>query len=101
LNAELDDQHMTECQTNSSAFCDLCQTREVERNTVRENVLTSQQSIEIERLKFFQILDHLTDVCTFCFVLSLDSETFNDHTLKDCSKHQLKVSFYFSTLNKL
>ncbi len=87
MNAELDDQHMTECQINQQALCDLCQTREVECNSIREDVLTNQQTVEIERLKFFQILDYFTDVCTFCFVLSLNSETYNNHTLKDCSEH--------------
>jgi superfamily II DNA helicase RecQ len=74
LNAELDDQHMTECQQDSQALCDLCQTREVERSTIRENVLTSQQTVEFERLNFFEILDQFKNVCTFCFVMSFDLE---------------------------
>jgi len=41
LNAELDDRHMTECQKNEQALCDLCRAREVKRDVVRENVLTS------------------------------------------------------------
>ena len=53
LNAELDDQHMTECQINQQALYNLCQTREVERNSIREDVLTNQQTVKIERLKFF------------------------------------------------
>jgi len=75
--------------------------REVERNSIKEDVLINQQTVEIERSKFFKILNHFTDVCTFCFVLSLDSETYNNHTLKNCFEHQLKVSFYFFTLKKL
>jgi len=41
LNAELDDQYMTECVKNQHALCDLYRAREVKRDTIRENVLTS------------------------------------------------------------
>ena len=101
LNAELDDQHMTECVKNQHALCDLCRAREVERDTVRENVLTSQQAVEIEKSNFFQVLDYFTDVCTFCFVMSLDFEVYKDHHFKNCKAQKHIVSAYLSALEDI
>lgn len=101
MNAELDDQHMTECQINQQALCDLCQSREVERNVIRQEVLTSQQTVETNILQFFQVLDEFTDVCTFCFVLDLKSEAYRDHSFQNCVKQQHQVRYYFSTLQKI
>jgi hypothetical protein len=91
---------MIECQKDSQTLCNLCQTREVECSTIWENVLTSQQTVEFERLNFFEILDQFKDICTFCFMMSFNSE-YQDHHFKNCKKHKQVVSTYLSTLNDI
>jgi len=92
---------MIECQKDSQALCDLCQIREVERSTIQENVLTSEQTVEFKRLNFFQILDQFTNVCTFCFVMSFDLKVYQDHVFKHCKHQKYIVNAYLSTLKDI